>query len=84
MGPVTAPLCAMWQGHCGNPAHLVVTAFAPTGNTWTVLSFPVCNEGVCRQAARWHIDAFGLRYISARRLTLADMTAMTRLPEVAA
>ena len=74
---MTAPLCAMWLGHCGLPATIVVETMAPTGNTWTAMSFLVCAEGACRQAARWHVEAFELRYLRSRDLTKADVAGMT-------
>lgn len=74
---MNAPLCAMWQGHCGNPARLVIEVYVLTGKTWTLTSFLICDEGGCRQAARWHIEAFGLRFFSTRRLTPADVAAFT-------
>jgi hypothetical protein len=74
---MTAPLCDMWLGRCGNPADRVIEVYVLTGKTWTLLPFLVCAEGGCRQAASWHIEAFGLRFFSTRRLTAADVAAYT-------
>lgn len=72
---MTVPVCAMWLGHCGNPATRLVETYVPTGNTWTLLTFLICNQGRCGQAARWHLDAFGLRLFATRPLTAAELEA---------
>lgn len=75
---MTAPLCAMWQGRCGNPAHLIVDAEVPIGATWEPLSWLVCDAVRCMQAAQWHAHEFGRRHVDTRRLTPTDVADMTR------
>lgn len=76
---MTAPLCAMWQGRCGNPAHLIVDAEVPIGDTWEPMSWVVCDDLRCITAAQFHAEAFGLRHLGTRRLTPADVAEMTGL-----
>jgi hypothetical protein len=74
----------MWQGRCGNPAHLIVDALVPIGDTVEPMSWLCCDAARCMQAARWHADAFNLRYLGCRRITPADIEAITRREAVAA
>lgn len=72
-----APLCAMWEGHCGNPARLVVDTLAPTGTTYTPLSWLVCADLRCILDAQAHAEKHGLRHIDTRSLTPADIAGLT-------
>lgn len=70
-------LCAMWQGRCGNPAHLVIVTTKRIGQHDVPVSWLVCDNTRCWQAARWHAEAFGLRYVDSHRPTPADLEALT-------
>jgi hypothetical protein len=70
--PSAAPLCAMWQGRCGRPAHLIVDALVPIGDGWEPLSWLCCDDLRCLTAAQTHAECHGLRHVDTRRLTPAD------------
>jgi hypothetical protein len=74
---VTAPLCAMWHGHCGNPARLIVDTLVQTGRTFTPLSWLVCADLKCIVDAQQHAEKHGLRHLDTRNLTPADIAGMT-------
>ena len=78
------PLCAMWEGRCGRPAHLVVDALVPIGVTFETLSWLVCDDLRCITAAQAHADTHHLIHVDTRRLTPADVEAITTRVEVAA
>jgi hypothetical protein len=81
---VTAPLCAMWQGRCGRPAHLIVDAQVPTGASREPLSWLLCDDLRCICASQNHIAAYGLTNVDTRQLTHADIESLTGQLEVAA
>lgn len=76
---MTGLRCAMWQGHCPNPARLIVEALAPTGRTFTPLSWLVCADLKCIVDANEHAEKHGLRHLDTRSLTPADMAALTEV-----
>lgn len=81
---MTAPLCAMWLGHCDRPARLIVETLAPTGNHYQRLSWPCCDRLVCMKQANDHAEAFGLVHVETRLLTVADVLSFTSQPVVPA
>jgi hypothetical protein len=81
---VIGPLCAMWQGRCGRPAHLIVETTVRIGTHDEPLTWLVCDATPCWDASRRHAETFGLRYTDSRRLTLADIEEITSRVEVAA
>ena len=80
---MTAPRCDMWLGRCPNTAKWIVTAHVPTGERHTPLTWLTCADGGCRQMAQMHMQAFGLHHFASRRLTSAELAALTK-QEVAA
>lgn len=83
--PVTAPLCAMREGHCGNPAKLIVdTKVQVRPGNWAALSWPVCGDLFCLRATEHHVKRNGLVHVDTRRLTPAAIAAYAVQLEVAA
>jgi hypothetical protein len=74
----------MWQGRCGNPAHLIVHTTKRIGSHDEPMSWLVCDATPCWDAARRHAETYGLRYVDSRRITPADIEAITRREAVAA
>jgi hypothetical protein len=82
---VIAPLRAMWEGRCGNPAKLIVdTRVQVYPSVWAPLSWPVCGDLCCLQAAEHHVKRHGLVHVDTRPLTRAAAAAYAMQLEVAA
>lgn len=66
----------MWEGHCGNPAKLIVdTRVQVAPGNWGVLSWLVCGDLYCLRQAEHHVKRHGLAYVASRRITPADVAA---------
>jgi hypothetical protein len=74
---VTAPLCAMWQGRCGRPAHLIVDALVPIHHTWEPMSWLCCDDLRCILASQSHAAEYGVVHVDSRLTTTADLEALT-------
>jgi hypothetical protein len=74
---MTAPLCAMWQGRCARPAHLIVLALIEIQpRDYEPLRWYVCDTLRCIDAARVHAETWGV-HVDTIRLTSADIEALT-------
>lgn len=78
--------CAMWEGRCGGPAHLIVDTKIRIGDVEEPLSWLVCDRLTCLAAAQAHAERNGLEHIETRRLTPEDLTryALWLAPQLAA
>jgi hypothetical protein len=74
----------MWQGRCGRPAHLVVEARVPIGDTWEPLEWFCCDNLRCILASQSHAAEYGVIHVDSRLITAADVDAITAKLEVAA
>lgn len=82
---MNAPRCAMWEGHCPNPAKLIVDVKVQVrpGN-FAPLSWPVCGDLSCLVDAEDHVKRHSLLYVGSRRLTREAIAAYAQQLEVAA
>lgn len=81
---MNGPLCAMWEGHCGRPAHLVIDTTIRIGAHVEPLSWLCCDDLRCLDASQNHASRYGLVHVDTRRLTAADRIALTGKRGVAA
>lgn len=72
-----APLCAMWQGRCGRPAHLIVEAMVPIRDCWEPLTWTCCDDLRCILASQSHAAEHGVVHVDSRLITADDIAAFT-------
>jgi hypothetical protein len=81
---VTAPLCAMWQGRCGNPAHLVVEATKRINGHDEPVNWFCCDDLRCILASQSHAAEFGVIHVDSRPIDATDIDNITRQMAVTA
>lgn len=66
----------MWQGRCGNPAHLIVEATVRIGVHNEPLNWFCCDDLRCILASQSHAAEFGVVHVDSRLITAADVEAL--------
>ena len=81
---MSTPLCAMWQGRCGRPAHLIVEASVRIGVHDEPLEWFCCDDLRCILASQSHASEYGVIHVDSRLITAADTEALAGQLAVAA
>ena len=81
--PTATFLCAMWQGRCGRPAHLIIDVFVRIGSHNRPLSWLCCDDLRCICASQNHAASYGLVHVYTRRVTPPEAVQHVNLPAVA-